>query len=291
MYMEMYLGNDTQAALRVAKGLYGAATTFRVVTEGHENLIIIANETDIVRFPRTEEVWTQGKSERYVLKKLSRDAMLPTPRLLSVSEQPAYLVTSYLRGNQLTAEHFRSLPHETLEKIGRQMAKFAYRFHQTIPIEEFRSFYTPPTWSYDDYLRRVLFDQHNQNPEISALAKHYYHLWMDTQKKKEIVVHDDLHTGNLLFDDTYKLTGVLDFGATCIGSAEQDLRQAYRFGDAALEAAATTYEELSGQPFDRNIAKLWVVTQELGAYCRADSGVAHDRAAENLRFWFPELNL
>jgi aminoglycoside phosphotransferase (APT) family kinase protein len=182
------------------------------------------------------------------------------------------------------------LPTPTLQKIGKEMAEFAYAFHTRLLPDDIQPFLTPRSWSYDDYLKRVLFDRQDPNPKIDALAKQYHQAWLNKKLSDELVIHDDLHTGNLLFDDEYNLS-VLDFGAVTIGTAEQELRQAYRLGDAALESAASTYEALSGKPFDRDTAKLWTVTQELGAYCREESGGAHERAAENLQFWFPELSL
>lgn len=288
---EKYLGNDIESALEIVRSLYGTKSPIRAVNEGCENLIVIVNDTYTVRFPRTEEVWQQGTAERYILEKLSTIPGMPVPKLITTSNDPAYLVLEYLTGNQLDIAEARSLPGHTLQKIGKEMAEFAYKFHTSIPADEARPFLTAPTWSYDDYLKRVLIDRQDPNPKIDLLAKQYYQKWMDKKHNKQLVVHDDLHTGNLLFDSGYNLTGVLDFGAVCIGTAEQELRQAYRLGDDALESAASTYESLSGRPFDRKTAKLWTVTQELGAYCREDSGVAHERAAENLRFWFPELGL
>jgi len=62
----------------------------------------------------------------------------------------------------------------------------------------------------------------------------------------------------------------------------------YRLGPVAFEAAAVTYERLSGVPFNREAAITWTVAQELGAYCREESGIAHNRAWENLLLWFPD---
>lgn len=283
-----YLGNDTGSALKIVEALYGAHSATRIVHDGIENLIIIVDEAWVVRFPRTEEIWQNSQAERYILDRLSSESNMPIPKLIRISEDPAYLITTFMKGSHLEIEQIRSLPKNTLRNIGKEMAEFAYRLHTSISTKEIRQFLTAPSWSYDEYLKRVLFERQDPNPKIDALAKRYYQAWLDRKSGKQLVVHDDLHTGNLLFDDNYKL-GVLDFGAVCIGTAEQDLRQAYRLGDEALESAALTYETLSGQPFDQETAKLWTITQELGAYCREDSGVAHERAFENLCFWFPEL--
>ena len=285
---EAYLGNTTSAALRVVKSLYGAAATTQIITEGHENLVVIVNEQYVVRFPRTAEVWRSSQAERYVLEKLSTMPDMPVPKILATSEDPAYIVASYLQGKQLTAEQIRRFSPSALKQVGTEMANFAYTLHSRLSVAEIQPQLVPHTWSYDDYLRRVLFERQDPNPQIDALAKRYYDAWQHKQDYKTLVIHDDLHTGNLLFNQDHSFS-VLDFGAVCIGSAEQELRQVYRLGTIAFEAAISRYEELSGKPLNRELAKLWTITQELAAYCREDSGPIHERAAENLAFWFPEL--
>ena len=196
---------------------------------------------------------------------------------------------TYLTGAHLDADLIRTAPQALQQQIGQEIAEFAYTLHTSLPVATIQPLLVPPTWSYDDYLKRVLFDQEDPNPKIDALAKQYYQAWLNKKVLKDIVIHDDLHTGNLLFDSSNHLVGVLDFGAVCMGSPEQELRQAYRLGDVAFESAASTYEHLSGRPFDRETAKLWTITQELGSYCREDSDEVHARAFENLSFWFPEI--
>lgn len=284
----LYLGNDTSAAVCIVQELYPDKTDFEVVSQGQENLVIVVEQTHSVRFPRTEEIWQRGLAERSVLKKLTAMS-LPTPKVIAVSENPAYIQATYLKGNHLDANQIRDAPLATQQQVGREMATFAHTLHQTLSVEAIRPLLIPPTWSYDDYLKRVLFDRNDPNPRIDALAKHYYQAWLSKKTARKVIVHDDLHTGNLLFDDDYHLIGVLDFGAICVGSPEQDLRQTYRLGNEVFETAASTYEQLSGHPFNRETAKLWTITQELASYCREDSDEVHARAFDNLRFWFPEI--
>lgn len=285
-----YLGNDSKTALAVARSIYRAGERLRMVNDGYENLIVVVDEKELMRFPRSEQVWLASKAERYVLQSLAARLDMPIARLVEVSENPAYLRMTFLKGEHLTTEQIRSMPKEDLQRIGGQLAKFAYQLHSYVKVGDFHPYRTIHSWSYDDYLRRVLYERTDPDPKVDALAKQYYRAWLDKDDSKKYVIHDDLHTGNLLFSKNSDLVGVLDFGAVCIGSAEQELRQVYRLGDDALETAALTYENLSGKPFDRELAKLWVVTQELAAYCREDDGPVHDRAEENLHFWFPRLS-
>lgn len=283
-----YLGNNTDAALNVTRKLYPNSANFETITDGQENLVIVVDQAYSLRFPRNEEIWQRGAVERSVLKQLAQ-VPIPVPKLLSVSENPAYIQTTYLRGAHLNANDIRTAPKSLQQRIGKEISQFAYTLHSVLSVDAIRPLLIPPTWSYDDYLKRVLFDRQDPNPKIDALAKHYYQAWINKNVVKDTVIHDDLHTGNLLFDPDYHLTGVLDFGAVCLGSAEQELRQTYRLGDEVFETAASTYEQLSGKTFDRDVAKLWTVTQELASYCREDSDAVHTRAFENLRFWFPDI--
>lgn len=287
-HMADYYGNDTPKALQVARSLYDEQVKLRIIDDGYENLIVVADERELIRFPWSEEIWNRGKLERYVLQRLGGGDM-PIPKLVRISEDPAYSQMTFLPGRLLDVEQVRGLPSDVQERIGEQIAQFAFGLHSTVMPVEIRPLLQPVTGgTYDEYLHRVLMDRIDPNPAVDVLAKEYFVRWRQRKQSHEVVVHDDLHTGNLVFDDAYNLVGVLDFGATCIGTPEQDLRQAYRLGPVVFESAAKMYEQLSGASFDREAAITWTVTQELGAYCREESGVAHDRAWENLLFWFPD---
>jgi aminoglycoside phosphotransferase (APT) family kinase protein len=286
---EKYFGNNLEVAKQITKQAFPLAGSLRTINDGQENLVVVLDESFVMRFPRSEEIWNRSITERRVLERL-RTSDMPIPHLTRVSEDPAYIIVSYLHGHQILSKELRSLPTSILEQIGKSIAAFAFEFHERLTLDEFQSLIHPPTWSYDDYLKRVLFEKTDKNPHIDAFAKTYYHKWQNRRQTSEkVIVHDDLHLGNLLFDEKYRLSGVLDFGAVCVGTPEQDLRQTYRLGQAGFEAAAATYEKLSGRPFDREMAKLWTVTQELATYCREDSEPVHERARENLNFWFPEV--
>jgi aminoglycoside phosphotransferase (APT) family kinase protein len=284
-----YLGNEPSAATSVVQALYPKSANIKVINEGQDNLVIVVDDAYSVRFPRSEEVWRCGLAERNVLDVLSSLA-LPTPKLLFISEVPAYIQTTYLSGKHLDAGEIRAAPKVIQQQIGREVATFAFKLHSSLSVEAIKALLVPPTWSYDAYLKRVLFDRHDPNPKVDALAKKYYQAWLDKPvSTAKVIVHDDLHTGNLLFDDAYHLSGVLDFGAICVGSPEQELRQTYRLGDEVFDAAVVTYERLSGMSINRDVAKLWTITQELASYCRNDTEEVHQRAFNNLRFWFPEI--
>lgn len=276
-------------ALDCVKGIYGEDAHITTIDSGYENIIFNVNSQFAVRFPRSQEIWNRGIVERTALGQLT-DSPIAIPKILHMSDAPAYIVTEFINGKHFSSETLRNLPEHIKNNIGFSIAEFAYYLHSFVRVENIKPLLPIIKETYDQYFKRVLYDRIDPNSKINMLAKKYYDLWLAMPKAKNVVIHDDLHIENLLFDDDYKLVGVLDFGAICIGSPEQDLRQTYRLGDEFLKSAIAKYQELSGRTIDIEISKIWAITQELGAYCREDSGVAHKRAVKNLHYWLG-LNL
>ena len=188
--------------MAVARSIFKENAVLRVINDGYENLII-TDEEELIRFPRSEQVWLASRAERYVLHELSSHTDMPIAKIISISENPAYVRMTFLPGNQLSAEQLRKMPAEDLQKIGTQMAEFAYLLHTQIDVDDFMPYRTLHTWSYDDYLKRVLYDREDPSQKINELAKRYYEAWLGREHAKKYVIHDDLHTGNLLFNSCH----------------------------------------------------------------------------------------
>ena len=108
-----------------------------------------------------------------------------------------------------------------------------------------------------------------------------------------VVVHDDLHTENMMFNDDDILTGVLDFGDTNVGTPEQELRQLYRISEDIMLTAVQEYQRLSGRYLNVEAIKIWSIMKELADYsgklAAKDMGHrAFKRASRNLNIWIPE---
>jgi len=279
---------------RVIAKLYPNAHHIRHIDGGYENYIVSVDSQAVVRFPRTESVWRRSRLEEFVLSKF--DSSL-TPKVMTRHDDPPYLVQTFLPGAHLSEHDFRHLPSSKQRELGRQIAQFAYELHNAISAKEFtREHAILPTatnaGSYGDHLREILYDFTFPSKAQDEVAKQYYHAWLSIQPSRPVVIHDDLHVQNLLFDNG-NLSGVLDFGAVCVGTVEQELRQVYQLSDEALGAAADTYQALSGVTVKTDAARTWAITQELATYAREYmaqniTSPAYVRAQEHLSRWFPE---
>lgn len=267
-------------------------TRLEVVDHGQDNLVIIAGDF-VYRFPRSEAVWQRASLEHFVLQQLRNYPELPVPQLQRVSETPAYIVAKTLPGSILEPLSIRSLAHDVQRHIGEQIGTFAATFHSLFQPTDIRPLLNEPNpqhW-YATYLKNVL--ESAQGTAYSDLAQWVVNEWPHHDHSETTVIHDDLHPHNLLFNDQYVLTGVLDFADVNLGNPEQDLRYTYWMGDIILGAAADAYERCAGRAIDRELIELCAVSQELSGLYDPRRAYMHERARANLqrRFSFnlPEL--
>jgi aminoglycoside phosphotransferase (APT) family kinase protein len=278
---------------RIIHTLYPGAQAVRHIEHGYENYIVIVDDRYVVRFPRNEAVWSRAMLEQFVLSKLN----LPiVPKVIRYSDNPPYLVQTFLPGEHISETAFRQLPVAVQRSIGSQIAEFAYALHSAISVDTFSAEQAKlmpreGEGSYRDYLQKTLQAYTFPTEAQDKVARRYYAAWEGIKPSKPVVVHDDLHAHNLLFDEE-RLSGVVDFGAISIGTAEQELRQVYRLSDEALASAVKTYNALARTDLDIEASRIWAATQELAAYAREiqagqTAGAAFKRAGQHLALWFP----
>jgi aminoglycoside phosphotransferase (APT) family kinase protein len=147
---------------------------------------------------------------------------------------------------------------------------------------------------WTSYYQRVVYNGHFSNPVQDKIAQKCYIEWASICNfAPTVVVLDDLHTENMLFNDDNQLIGVLDFGDTNVGTPEQELRQLYRINETVMLAAAQEYQRLSGRRLNLKAIKLWAIMKELADYSKrlAAKDTNHHsfkRANRNLNTWLPK---
>lgn len=291
-----FIGNDRAEIMRIIGRKYPNASNMRHIEHGYENHIVIVDDKYVVRFPRSEEIWQRVKLEWFVLSQLKSPLV---PKIAEFSDAPSYLVQTFLPGKHITESEFRKLPLVVQRNIGSQIAEFAYSLHSSIGVKEFSAELDrliPQDnggGSYEDHLTEMLHGFTFPTAAQDAVAKRYFAAWRSISPSRSVVVHDDLHIHNLLFMDN-SLSGVVDFGAICVGTAEQEMRQVYRLSDIALEAAVETYNNLAHAELDPETSRIWATTQELATYARElragrTNHAAFEPAGEHLALWFPGI--
>jgi len=296
MTEKIYVGDHTERLLEIAHKQYPAATELTHIDHGYENGVIIIGSTAVLRAPRDAEVYKRWALERYVVTHFSSPLI---PRILSENDNPPYAFYSLLPGKHFTESSILEASEDEQTRVGEQLGRFIAGLHASLSTEAIAAIQAKlpkpeDDESFADYLERTLLRYTLPTKEQDALAKGYYKLWRERKEPKTVVVHDDLHVSNLLFDEHLNLSGVLDFASVCVGTPEQEFRQLYRLGEVVFETAIKAYYEKIGYSVDAEIAKSWVITQELAAYAQGLIANKQDslwfkRAERHLKRWFPDL--
>lgn len=291
---------DKDRALAISRTLYPEAGEYTLVEHGYDNLVVLVDSDYAIRFPRNENAYLRSKYEQRVLEALEGIGTVSIPHVITAHENPVYLITSFVLGRHLTINDIRSFSIDLQNEFANKVTEFAYAMHTSLSIKEARMFRKELTLDeleeepWDIYFEKTLIKATFPTKIQDDIAKEYYRKWSNIQVHAElVVVHDDLHAQNMLFNENRQLTGVLDFGDTNVGTPEQELRQLYWYNENILSTALAKYQQLSHRELNIEAAKIWSVMQELASYSNhvRDSKTQHasfKRACSNLDRWFSE---
>lgn len=287
---------DTGLARKITKDAYPDAKQITLIEHGYDNIVVLVDDLYALRFPRNKDAYARSQYEKQVLQHLETLETISVPKILGEHANPPYLLTSFVKGEHLSPNDINTFPLALQQELGETVATFAYAMHTAFSVEEARQARkdlrldegTEEPWNV--FFERLLADSAPLTPEQDEVAKEYYKKWKQANADSPlVVVHDDLHTENMLFKGQH-LCGILDFGDTNIGTAEQELRQLYRINETVLSAAADKYSDLSGRRLDIEATKIWAIMQELAVYteqllAKNTSHPSFIRAAKNLDMW------
>ncbi len=292
---------DTETAKEIIRHLYPEAKNIRFIEHGYDNMVGLVDDKYALKFPRNGYAYQRDQYEEQVLIDLESLDQLFIPKILGKGTNPPYFIASFVPGNHLSADEIRQLSVEQQEDIAEKIARFAYAMHSMLPVNqamdhrrklELDSLEEQPWVIYfEESLEKITFP----NTQQDKLAKEYYKRWKSLQyDTPEVVLHDDLHNENLMFEGT-NLTGVVDFGDTNIGHPEQEFRQMHRINETILDLVIKNYEQLSKLKLNKEAIILWAILQELAVYSGMLTNTKKDhpsfyRAAKNLQKWLPEGN-
>lgn len=290
---------DVPCARLVLSSMYPDAERIEVIEHGYDNIVGLVDEKYAVRFPRNANAYKRSLYEKSVLMNIKNVTNVAIPKVLGERENPPCAITTFLRGRHLSPKEIDGLSYEEQVTFGSDVGRFAYDLHRSLDLDEARQMRdtlgldTLEEEPWDIHLEKTLSLYTFPTKKQDELAKQYYELWKRHQSgKNQVVVHDDLHTENMMFEDG-RLVGVLDFGDTNVGTPEQELRQLYYINELVVQSAADTYSQLSGLRLDIEAIKIWAIAHEMASYSeRLATNNSHHpsfaRASRNLNKWLPE---
>jgi len=291
---------DVDTAREIAYSLYPDAQNITMIGHSHDNIVALVDTRYAVRFPRDKNAYARSLYERHIIKQLENAETLKIPSILCEYADPPYVITSFVPGHHISSANVRALSKNYQQDFAKSVARFAYTMHTTFVLDEelplreelgLDKLEDNEPWPV--YYKRVVRNGDFPTAKQDELAKKCYADWVNLcDVAPTVVVHDDLHTENMMFDDGNNLLGILDFGDTNAGTPEQELRQLYRIGEDVMLAAVQEYQRLSGRKLNVEAIKLWAIMKELADYSKAleaknTNHHSFKRAARNLNTWLP----
>jgi aminoglycoside 2''-phosphotransferase len=291
---------DIKAAQDFTHSLYPDAKNITMVKHSHDNIVALVDNDFAVRFPKNKNAYIRSLYEKHILENLESVETITIPRILDEHPSPPCLVTSFVPGHHISGDDVRSFTEEQQIDFAKQTAQFAYTMHSALSLDkevplrkqlsldQLEDFEPWPI-----YFKKTIYGNAFQTSLQDKIAKDYYAEWVKVcDVPPTVIVHDDLHTQNMMFEDN-RLVGVLDFGDTNVGTPEQELRQLYRINETVMLTGVQEYQRFSGQELNVEAIKIWSVMKELAVYVAAlaDKNTNHHafkRAARNLNTWLNE---
>lgn len=292
---------DVDTARKIACDLYPNAQGITLVGHSHDNIVVLVDSSHAVRFPRDKNAYLRSLYENHILKQLQASKLsLVIPCILSEHTDPPYMITSFVSGKHISSATVRTFSNNERQAFSKSVAQFAYTMHSALVLDnevakrkELKLDELADNEPWPIYYKKVVNNGDFSTSTQNQIAKKCYSEWNKLcAVAPTVVVHDDLHTENMMFRDN-RLIGIVDFGDTNVGTPEQELRQLYRISENVMLAAVQEYEQLSGRHLNIEAIKLWAIMKELADYSKALAAKNTDhhsfkRASRNLNTWLPE---
>lgn len=267
------------------------------IEHGADNIVALVNKQYVFRFPRNEGSAKRLAYETALLQKIgSHITALKVPRVVKVYNRPLHTVSEYIEGEHLSGKAIQALTEVEQVAVGRQIAEFIVQLNQAISGLEVRRLRTEAAVdSLDEpwptYFTRLFEQNRLPNEQLRPVVGQYYPLWKNyvQHERNTYTIHDDLHPSNLLFEGP-RLTGVVDFGDTNVGSIESELRWLYLAGDSVLRSTIDHYQNLTGMQVNYDHVRVWAIMHELSSFTDRLARQQTDtfpfkRAQAHLREW------
>ncbi|MBQ6109912.1 MAG: aminoglycoside phosphotransferase family protein [Alphaproteobacteria bacterium] len=215
---------------------------FEILGKGLYGVACLVNDNIVFKIPiEHHEKRNNIKKEIFLLKQLENKLSFEIPRVLynKESERGIIIGETLVPGITYSQELHDSFDPETKSDILRQLGKIARELHGVkITDKESVLFVADYKDSISAFHKYFSTDVQKCFSEadiklINAICDRYEYL-STHYPVTNVVVHADLHFGNLMFDtEKNKIIGLIDFGAAHFAEPSRDMH--YYYGDGAKD--------------------------------------------------------
>jgi aminoglycoside 2''-phosphotransferase len=261
---------------------------------GDINEVVLADGTEVFRFPKAASGRQMLAYEVEILRELAGKLTIQIPDAKQLAEDNSYAIFSYIPGKVLSIRDIINLSASQKRSLGQRLANLMLELNKILSVEHTKTLqtkYTPWLEDEDTYYRSKL--QWGKETKYYQLYVAYYEAFLHRRSTigvpQECVLHGDLHSGNLIFNELKELTGVIDFGDCGPGTIYNELRQLYRLGEDIAQIIIAEIHGAFGD-IDLQLVRINAIMHEISILLRPESQPPHRNsrakvARELLTMW------
>jgi aminoglycoside 2''-phosphotransferase len=251
--------------------------------QGDEHSVMVVNDTWIFRFAKSHDVQEHMSIEVKLLKMLENKITCAIPKVTYYFPQAFCFGYQKIPGVLLSAAMYAQLTATEKQNLADAFAQFLHELHSHVSVDAGKQIgLMPADWplapealqaklaALTDKFLQELFDQFIIE----------YQRIVSTEQKLE-VVHNDLHSDNILIDPvTKKLSGIIDFTSAAIDTAYHDFRYLHLIDMELVTLAVQAYNQKSGENLTVRNAYLYCMATEFSRLSEALENEDLPKAAE-----------
>lgn len=219
---------------------------YRLLTHGWDHAVVILDEKLVFRFPKHNEYRDELQNEIRLLRYLKKRVEIGIPDYNYIAKDKSMAGYGMVGGRELTYSRFRRLSTAEKDIVARQLARFVSTMHATPEsiivkynvrpgdqekiykklVRDTRRFIFPRLRKGDIRLIEEYFD------EMGAALGHRY---------SSVLVHNDLSSDHILWDEKKKQVNVIDFFDRGFGDPAVDFTGLLEYGARFAEKVLGMY--------------------------------------------------
>ena len=245
----------------------------RVLDPGEMNDMIVVDEKEVFRFPRTPESCQRLEYESRVLESLDNKLTVPIPKLIQLDHKKQYSILSFIEGEVLHNRDIEQFTSHEVNTLAVQLAMFMRELnaHMSVgQLDEWARELMPKSDTWDEYYAGVAarIDGNEYLEQYKRQYKKVQEMQVAAAKVPIIAIHGDLHAGNMLFKGS-TLSGIIDFADCETGTIYNELRPLYSLGKPIAKAIINQLDGTLGD-VDLELVHETAVLHELSVLARSD---------------------
>ena len=285
--------NDPEALLSRIKSTFPDITwtAYKYISEGWDHEVLILDQSLVFRFPNDEEYAKLLRDEIRALKQLKPFVPTRIPEYKYIAPDNSFAGYPFIPGRPLRKALFDSFSASERTAIARQLAGLLSTMHGLVREGHDFAFVAPSDMKEQQETDKKQAKQ-SLRPALSPTDfTVVQEILAETdkllaQKLPAVLIHGDIYNNHLLWDETTKQLGVIDFSDMNRGDPAFDFAELYEYGKNFVREVYSYY---TGPKDGTFLDRAWTYQRWVGVFMMLDHFINHKTSFEVARETFDRV--